>query len=169
MHVTDEMVEAACRAYGKDALRYRDAFLDAARSSMSAALEAALRAAPAAEPVAWLLTSETTGNVVLWTHDQYRAASEELKRGCKFTPLYTAPPAPAADEWMPIETAPKDGTVVLIAHTDAVFAGWWERVISTVTGDAGWVDGVTDSHGNLLVYNPTHWRPIPTAPTEAGR
>lgn len=67
----------------------------------------------------------------------------------------------APDSWRPIETAPKDGTRILVGHSDAVFDAWWEE--GGGNGD-GWVDGCDDRYEDLIVYEPTHWMPLPAAP-----
>jgi hypothetical protein len=61
--------------------------------------------------------------------------------------------------WQPIETAPKDGTNVLVGHERAVFSGWWSE------SAGGWVDGSTDMYEDLIVYHPTHWQPLPPLPS----
>lgn len=70
-----------------------------------------------------------------------------------------AAPAP---EWRPIETAPKDGTWFIAfgpAGTEIVneppgcYIGHWKK------GRKGW-----DGFGRVTSY-PTHWMPLPSAPT----
>jgi len=77
-------------------------------------------------------------------------------------------------EWQPIETAPKDGTKVLIVNSDGAIdvAGYvvqWDEhselvrkardgdVYRTVREDTGYWDTET-------AYWPTHWMPLPEAP-----
>lgn len=74
-----------------------------------------------------------------------------------------------ADGWLPIETAPKDGTRILVNNifpwgylTDEEPMGVasWNK---TYTGKYHWIsnaccDGVSD-------FNPTHWMPLPNPPT----
>ena len=45
-----------------------------------------------------------------------------------------------ANEWQPIETAPKDGTPVLLLSTDSIiYEGWWdERVQNFYKSQEGW-------------------------------
>lgn len=87
---------------------------------------------------------------------------------------------PFSDGWMPIETAPKDGTQVLL-FTDtraapaseawyymgiepfsAVQIGYWEDTVDAPLRQegAGW--------RKQLVGEPTHWMPLP-APPERGK
>ena len=56
-------------------------------------------------------------------------------------------------EWQPIETAPKDGTRVLIFSVDEVVVAHYE-------GDM-WCENEYDN----LWHNPTHWMPLPEPPT----
>lgn len=66
-------------------------------------------------------------------------------------------PAPA---WQPIETAPKDGSTILIAHKSAAFDGYWSEAHN------GWVDGDEAMSGDLITYPITHWMPLPPPPGE---
>lgn len=77
-------------------------------------------------------------------------------------------------KWQPIETAPKDGTLILIS--------FGEKGVRAVSWDSPWADPVTlengiwcvddDKHGpyplrgyNDVGYNaPTHWMPLPEPP-----
>ena len=64
--------------------------------------------------------------------------------------------AEARTAWQPIETAPRDGTLVLAWHP------WWMRADAVRCGRSGvWT---ADGHP---VCEPTHWMPLPAAP-EAG-
>jgi len=68
-----------------------------------------------------------------------------------------------AARWQPIETAPKDGTLVdLWAGERIADCAWnvpsncWaERSVSSFSGRPYWA----------VVNNPTHWMPLPAAPT----
>jgi hypothetical protein len=66
-------------------------------------------------------------------------------------------------EWQPIETAPKDGTAVLLwLSGDAAFFDW--MVVGSYDGDdAGWNDGIT-----MFRLEPTHWMPLPRPPSDKG-
>jgi len=79
--------------------------------------------------------------------------------------------------WQPIETAPKDGTQILLwngahrflAYWDKDFSSSWdeEREISIPVG--AWTDGTVASWGyeeNNQIKEPTHWMPLPEPPSE---
>jgi len=65
-------------------------------------------------------------------------------------------------EWQPIETAPKDGTWVLVVH------GIYMAVaFADPENDFAWT--MDDGHDYLPclrrdLANPTHWMPLPEAP-----
>ena len=58
--------------------------------------------------------------------------------------------------WQPIETAPKDGQLVMIWNKSYKIAlqGRWEGE------DTGWV-------GDDVILFPTHWRPLPAPPVSS--
>jgi hypothetical protein len=98
------------------------------------------------------------------------------------SPIYAAPlPREAATVWQPIETAPKDGTVI-----DLYVGGEFEgRRASCYWGkpehdcgehgrycdsdwhdlDDGWVDDLNEPLASW--EQPTHWMPLPAAPAAA--
>ena len=55
-------------------------------------------------------------------------------------------------EWKPIETAPSDGTLVLIWASDTVFTAWYDK-------HKGW------KSSGLSYLSPTHWMPLPAPPS----
>ena len=76
------------------------------------------------------------------------------------------------NQWQPIETAPKDGTQILLCRAfDAdgnrieplgIFAQcaqWWGI-------EEGWVVYCSMVREPLLHFEPTHWMPLPQPPTE---
>jgi len=73
------------------------------------------------------------------------------------------PPPTKAEGWQPIETAPKDGTVVLLAGCrKPVAAAWLEDEI-----DWWHVDDNKRGPFALRGPGPTHWMPMPAPPQSA--
>ena len=75
-------------------------------------------------------------------------------------------PAPPADGWRPIETAPKDGTRIVLAkyvgHFDHPTALWWMLLGMWSTKWSNWNDGIEPCG----LAGPTHWRPILAPPED---
>lgn len=61
--------------------------------------------------------------------------------------------------WSPMDTAPKDGTEVIVYDAGAVFVAHWRD------SDEWNVDGWYDHGGCFLSPSPTHWMPLPDPPT----
>lgn len=81
-----------------------------------------------------------------------------------------APPSPDSQRgWKPIESAPKDGTRVLLADPieggHEMSVGWWRPYIND-SDDAGWMDGTVESwaYEENTILHPTHWQPLPAPP-----
>lgn len=78
------------------------------------------------------------------------------------------------NEWQPIETAPKDGTIVLLwsRSSDEWATGLWQDVglPQFFTPVAGmWVRNLYVAHDPtsnpyLPINDPTHWMPLPPPP-----
>lgn len=69
-------------------------------------------------------------------------------------------------EWQPIETVPKDGVAVLAFRrvddeNDMFVVTWWDR------GGDCWRFGAHDRLRQNV--RPTHWMPLPAAPSDIGR
>lgn len=64
--------------------------------------------------------------------------------------------SPGASRWQPIETAPKDREILVYDEGVILITLWMEDE----TLGTGWWD-----HG-LMVPAPTHWMPLPPAPSE---
>ena len=62
-----------------------------------------------------------------------------------------------AAAWRPIETAPRDGTLILVAvkHIGCDVVSFW---------GAGWRE---TTNGLMLRDEPTHWQPLPAPPSDA--
>ncbi|UNY40271.1 hypothetical protein KLEP181_gp30 [Paracoccus phage vB_PmaP_KLEP18-1] len=69
--------------------------------------------------------------------------------------------------WQPIETAPKDGTLILMFWPESVNNRTLGHVISTGSIDDDWWDVDNWTAGKILdegATKPTHWMPLPPAP-----
>lgn len=72
--------------------------------------------------------------------------------------------------WQPIETAPRDGTVILLCHSFSVLCGYAssvrpQKIIAIGYYDSWWVTGVPGGHssgGDDKQF--THWMPRPEPP-----
>jgi len=74
-------------------------------------------------------------------------------------------------EWQPIETAPKDGTVILLwdpsGETPWVVAMWSadDRPFVNEFGPFVWLVGANPRYSERIAENvPTHWMPMPEPP-----
>lgn len=73
------------------------------------------------------------------------------------------PPITEAQGWQPIETAPKDGRAFLINCPDV------ESEMTIATYEKGILVSIFDGKPYLShVTKPTHWMPLPAAPTYKG-
>jgi hypothetical protein len=72
------------------------------------------------------------------------------------------PPKSSMSEWQPIETAPKDATFVILYGiengTDTQLIGFWD------SDHRIWF---ADKFRRTYMPNPTHWMPLPHAPSES--
>ena len=66
-------------------------------------------------------------------------------------------------KWQPIETAPTDGTRILVweGFYECVELVWWRW---KQTGEEAY--GTWTTNG-ISGYNPTHWMPLPDPPLDA--
>lgn len=71
-------------------------------------------------------------------------------------------------QWMPIESAPKDGSYLMLVDCDLVTIGTWTK--SDALRDEAWIGFDCMSNiDKVVILSPTHWMPLPTPPTEAPR
>jgi hypothetical protein len=74
------------------------------------------------------------------------------------------------EEWNDIESAPKDGTKILVcnATTRDVAVAWWDVV--SMTGHQGWLVSVIVTDWNYFdsFEGATHWRECPALPQLSG-
>ena len=68
--------------------------------------------------------------------------------------------------WQPIETSPRDGTIVILFSADEnmVDAGYWSSLIDS-SPPAGWFETTGGDHWHL--GDVTHWMPMPAPPVVA--
>jgi hypothetical protein len=67
--------------------------------------------------------------------------------------------AEPAQGWQPIETAPKDGTLVLLAYDTGPGVLQWGMSLARIRGDH-WATDINSQ----LHFVPTHWMPLPEPP-----
>lgn len=72
-------------------------------------------------------------------------------------------------EWQPIETAPKDGTRIIMTNGAWVDFGWFSHSVwlGPRAAKGAWVgDDPRDGRGALDgIHEPTHWMPLPAPPS----
>jgi len=80
---------------------------------------------------------------------------ENEMEGHTVVALYLHPGNESA--WQPIETAPKDGTLILLSRKHSMVVGYWNDEWET------W-----KFHIDGLFNSATHWQPLPAAPQHTG-
>lgn len=84
--------------------------------------------------------------------------------------------------WQPIETAPKDGSEILVFRDGEVAVAMWRNPFLDIMEQAEWLSlTATDPNGRRsacrmearfpheIVHSgtPTHWQPLPASPAES--
>jgi hypothetical protein len=111
---------------------------------------------------------------------KYKSHDDGVSNRRDWTIWQAATAQATAAQWMPIETAPKDGTAVLVMRDiwpgtksgraeecnghNTYIAAWW----SGEGPNGAWVcymDAVCDP---ICPIEPTHWQPLPQPPIAAG-
>jgi len=127
-------------------------------------LRAAIAELEQTQPVAWIYQNANTNHEYLvW---------KSSPGGRNWRALYTAPPAPAIPAgWQPIETAPKDGTAILVSNGRGVWVAKYKAVFqSGYKPDSPWFCLMLNKDyipGKFRAGAPTHWQPLPQPPKEA--
>jgi len=73
-------------------------------------------------------------------------------------------------EWMPIESAPRDGTDILVCDLTAFepkadLAHWRRKWVGCSCDVANYCEAATISLDKIVgFYKPTHWMPLPEPP-----
>jgi len=126
--------------------------------------------APSADPIAFITTD---GKTLL-----FGDSAHTVKDQATLVPLCRCASADRAAGWQPIETAPKDGTQVMLTNGAIVAQGWWEHeepyireerdIEGYYMGQAehDGFDGWLDCEGGMTP-DPTHWMPLPPPPAIA--
>ena len=65
-------------------------------------------------------------------------------------------------KWQPIDTAPKDGTDVLVFEDPMMVGAYWDTDPRDEGGQIWRILGVCE------YLHPTHWMPLPPAPLKKG-
>jgi len=132
------------------------------------------------EPVAWITNESLYGLKTGRTNSKGAVPVHASRSYVAKTPLITTTQAEAykdacvreALQWQPIETAPKDGTTILVwfRQHGAMTVCWGDRDYNHTSEYAIWL--VDDhKHGPYPVRgysrgDDTHWMPLPPPPTE---
>ena len=116
---------------------------------------------PEQEPMAWM---DKDGDVL--------SASVVSGKGLRNIPLYTTPPQrKPLTGWQPIETAPRDGTEILMTNGVDVSSGQWFSAYGGTCDQTGTPNG-DDRDAEWMDWSggmqpdPTHWMPLPPPPIE---
>lgn len=123
-------------------------FVKVSRQALDEVLSYLAAMQQAQEPVAWKNYAEDGD----WWLTDDREPADSCERS---VPLYPNPPVP---QWQGIESAPRDGTLILVpvGHGVMDVVSWW--------------GGAWRETANALAIRdePTHWMPLPTPPAAGG-
>ena len=138
---------------------------------------AALTAAPAPAPLTDERVRDAYMSTNTRTHDQTFAAFRDGVRfaerahgiGTAAAPTVKDSLTPAAPQWQPIETAPRDGTAILLGSRGGSWIGKWLPVYASgYRPDNPWSSLMLNhDHMGEKWCKPTHWMPLPAAPDAA--
>ena len=108
------------------------------------------------------MTTLTDDELLAWRDRQSKRTGYALQTATRFRELL------AQQEWQPIETAPKDGRMIMLRAHSEKWQGpaYWDGMT--------WIcfrvpkDGFPAGHTFLWAFNagPTHWRPLPAPPKD---
>ena len=124
------------------------------------------RASPASVQEGWkLVPAEPTKEMIKQAckdHGYSGGDRSVYARGYR-SMLAAAPTTPVSeDRWLPIKTAPKDSSYVLLAgkRREDIASGYWLQ--SAYAGNGAWI-------WPFVHKSPTHWMPLPKAPAMEGK
>jgi len=131
---------------------------------------------PVGEPVGYLFTDDPA--VYAMPGSGFHSGAEPPKNAINVVPVY-AGPTQAVDLWQPIETAPKNGSSMLLGHFNS--AGNWRTMRGRWFSaekiemewenaddfEAGWYEESVEADDIPSVWptTPTYWQPLPAAPS----
>ena len=80
-----------------------------------------------------------------------------------------APPTAQAEGWRPIETAPKDGALIVLGARNGVWLGKYVPVYQSGYRPENPWSSMLLNHDHMAerYTRPTHWMPLPLPPTSA--
>jgi hypothetical protein len=72
------------------------------------------------------------------------------------------------NNWQPIETAPKDGTRIIVTNGDEMEICSWGQINPVDSPDyIGWIYGDSDDYSvRAYMESPTHWMNAPKLPNQ---
>ncbi|HSC57537.1 MAG TPA: hypothetical protein VLC51_10055 [Nitrospira sp.] len=115
--------------------------------------------------------AKATGYYVEFHRGLSSESSDRMRKGMRAAIVALQDAIPGVPQtsgvWQPIETAPKDGTVIAVAVYTEIY-GWIRGTSYWVSekGLSGWISrGVTAITGELGLAHPTHWQPLPSTPS----
>lgn len=160
----DSAEDVAFYTSGDRVLRYEVQPLYTTPQPLAIGLDREAVASPVTHLLDFLTANDGASGVVI-DCDDVKPIADEIR-----SLLAVAAPA---EGWQGIETAPKDGTILLwdAARNVAVSGRWHvEPTLDTPSAyEPGWAFWTTDD--DLIVWDggewdkPTHWMPLPAAPT----
>ncbi len=131
----------------------------------NAELKAKLRELEQQEPSAWRLLAKN-GNTRMWWTDKEKVVIAEKDEVAQ--ELYAQPKPASVPEWLPIDSAPKNGTVVLLSNGKCVWAAKYVDVYTSgYRPESPWHSMMLNGdyipakdRGGII----TNWMPLPAAP-----
>jgi len=107
-------------------------------------------------------------DTVAWNVSKHGANSVSDLHYIEAIPATPASSGEADDaRWLPIETAPKDGTRLILFAYDLVTIGHWEDRAGHPGGGPDYRHVWVDEDNGYPMDEPTHWQPLPKPPVSA--